>query len=140
MNDSGLGTLIERKLPGRATQHDFLGRIKYFRATVIHVTEYSIAFEPEGKLIGMTRLIGETYIYQCTNCRTPIEGKWQPTTVFESDRQRSKGACPFCAHQLEFLRAGQTLRIHFRTNIPKNTENLLSGQYSSEWWGERFDY
>jgi DNA-directed RNA polymerase subunit RPC12/RpoP len=139
---SGVGTLITRNLPGRPTQFDFLGRVKHFKAVVLYVSEYSIAYMPEGKILGLQRLIGQTYIYQCTFCTSLIEGKRQPTTVFEMERVKSKGACPHCSHQLEFLKAGQTLRIHFRTNIPKNKEvNLMDHRgYSSEWWAERYDF
>jgi DNA-directed RNA polymerase subunit RPC12/RpoP len=131
---------IVRHLPGRATQRDFMGRIKFFRATVIHVSEFSIGFLPEGKMLGLQRLIGETYIYQCTFCTTKIDGKSQATSVWETERIKSKGACPHCGHQLEYLKAGQTLRIHFRALIIKNADESLNDQSSATWWGERYDW
>jgi hypothetical protein len=131
---------IVRHLPGRATQRDFMGRIKFFRATVIHVSEFSIGLLGEGKLIGLQRLIGETYIYQCTFCTTNIDGKSQATTVYQIEHVRSDGACPFCAHQLEYLKPGQTLRIHFRANIKRNADESLNDQSSAAWWGERYDF
>lgn len=130
---------ITRVLPGRATQRNqFTAQIQYYRAVVESVSEFIIVIRPEGKLIGLQRLVGETYIYVCTKCTCRIDGKRQPTTVFQYEHTKSHGGCPFCGSQLRYVKPGETLRIHFRTNIPKVITGPLEDHHGAAWWGEVF--
>lgn len=122
-----MSVAITRHLPGKATHRDIMGRVKFIKGTVIYVSQWSIAVQTDSKAIGMQRLIGETYIYWCSRCQT---------SVWEVERVRSKGACPFCAGQLSALQPGDKLKLHFRVGIEKDTNGqMISG--GTAWWGEK---
>jgi hypothetical protein len=122
------GPSITRHLPGKATHRDIMGRVKFIKGVVISVTRNVIVVQTDSKLVGRQPLIGETYIYWCRNCQT---------NVWEVERLRSKGACPFCGGMLSALQAGDKMKLHFRANVQRDKEGNMLDQTSAGWWGEK---
>jgi hypothetical protein len=124
---------LTRHLPGRATMRDEFGNVKFIKGRVIFVSQNSIAIQTESRLIGQAsdygviRLIGETYIYWCPRCKT---------NVWESERIKSRGACPHCMQGLWALQEGDLVRLHYRVQVHKDAAGqMVSG--GGAWWGEK---
>jgi DNA-directed RNA polymerase subunit RPC12/RpoP len=121
---------LRRHLPGKATQRDVMGRVKFIKGRVDFVGRNIIRVLTDSKQIGelgVVILIGETYVYWCPRCHT---------NVWEMEKTRSRGACPFCSGQIAYLEAGDRMKLHFRAGIIKDSDgNMIEG--GASWWGEK---
>ena len=127
-----MGVALTRHLPGKATQRDTMGRVRFIKGVVDAVSRNTIRVLTDAKQLGqlgVVILIGETYVYWCSKCRT---------NVWEMEKTRERGACPFCkgVETLEFLKPGDRMKLHFRVNIIKDSEGqMIEG--GTAWWGEK---
>ena len=118
---------ITRHLPGKATHRDIMGRVKFIKGRVISVTRNTVVIQTDSKMVGQVILIGETYIYWCPRCQT---------SVWEVERVRNRGACPFCAGQLSAIQAGDKMKLHYRVGVEKDQDGQMVGG-GAAWWGEK---
>jgi hypothetical protein len=124
---------LTRHLPGKATQLDPWGKPIFVFGRVEQVSRNWIQIKTNSKEIGQAAdyghvlLIGETYIYWCPRCKT---------SVWEMERQKSRGACPHCMQGLWALQLGDRVRLHYRVGVERGTGGMIvSG--GGAWWGEK---
>jgi hypothetical protein len=119
---------VKRKLPGLAGKSPS-GDIHFLKGVVIYSSPRVQAVRTDSKIYELIHLIGDTYLYTCSNCVISV---WEQELQMQKRVSPfAKKACPMCGGPVEPVQKGDKVRLHYR---------YAKDASWASWWAERWEW